>query len=85
MVFAILFVFIPTIVSHILRISVYMKLEDEVTPFRREYDAYKNSIVSIENLKETRNLGAFGYLQHLSTDTFPKKQYAQSHKRIYLQ
>lgn len=69
LVFAILFVFIPTIVSHILRISVYMKLEDEVTPFRREYDAYKNSIVSIENLKETRNLGAFGYFKYLLMNT----------------
>lgn len=62
---AILFIFIPTGVSQIIRIKVYNKAEDKSAPIRREYDYYEECMVSRDYFKETRLLGAFGYFKRL--------------------
>lgn len=65
LILCLLFAFIPVMISHVLRSSVFSKLEDKVAPFRREMVAYQGAAGG----KETRNLGAFRYFKNLLEDT----------------
>ncbi len=58
-----LFVFIPVLISHIFRSSLFAKLEDKAAPMRRSYNAFYNSCCGKDFYKETRMLGAFPFLQ----------------------
>lgn len=69
LILAILFVFVPTVISQILRSSIFTKLVDETAPLNRKYEAFRSAIIDIKNIKETRNLGAFQYFKKLLIDT----------------
>lgn len=64
-----LFVFVPVLVSHVLRSTVFSGLEDTVAPVRRKYDAYFDAACGKDFYKETRILGAFGYFKGLLNDS----------------
>jgi len=69
LVLCLLFVFVPVLVSQILRSSVFSKLEDKAAPIRREFDAYSDAASGKGFYKETRSLGSFGYLKNLLENT----------------
>lgn len=64
-----LLVFIPVLISHVLRSTVFSKLEDTAAPVRRKYNAYFDAACGKDFYKETRALGAFGYFKKLLTDS----------------
>ncbi|GHV14850.1 hypothetical protein FACS1894219_11350 [Clostridia bacterium] len=86
LILALLLVFIPVIISQLLRSNVFSKLEDKVAPFRREYDAYKDDACGRGKYKETRILGAFSYFKSLFTESIASLSKAEwkAHKRSVL-
>ena len=48
LVLALLFVFIPTVITQFVRSNVFSKVEDESAPIRRELDYYEECNVSLE-------------------------------------
>lgn len=62
---AILMIFIPVLVSQILRTKLFVKVEDESAQIRREKTYYEQCICHRENFKETRLLGAYNYFINL--------------------
>ena len=69
LILALLFVFVPVMTAQVLRSAVFSKLEDKAAPIRREFDAYQEALGGKNFYKETRNLGSFGYLKKLLSDT----------------
>lgn len=65
LVISIIFVFVPTFLTQLVRTNVFTKLEDGSAPLRRESDYYENCIVGREFFKETRLLGGFFFFQKL--------------------
>ncbi len=72
---AILFVFVPLLLSQIIRIKVYDKAEDKSAPIRRKYEYYEQCLVGREYIRETRLLGAFQYFRKLYIESLDKMQY----------
>ncbi len=75
---SIVFIFIPTAATQIIRAKVFAKLEDKSAPVRREYDYYESCIVGREYYKETRLLGGFDFFNKLyleSLDILQKLKY----------
>lgn len=66
---SIVFIFIPTAATQIIRSKVFAKAEDESAPVRREYDYYESCIVGREYFKETRLLGGFAFFNKLYLET----------------
>jgi ATP-binding cassette subfamily B protein len=66
---AILIVFIPTVLTQMVRTRVFSKLEDESAPIRRKNAYFESCIVGRESFKETRILGAYSYFKKLYYDT----------------
>ncbi|MEG0308013.1 MAG: ABC transporter ATP-binding protein [Clostridium sp.] len=60
-------IFIPTVLTQVVRVKVFTDLADAVAPIRREYEYYERCIVDREYYKETRILGLFGYFKNLYT------------------
>jgi len=54
----ILIIFLPVMVSQIIRTKVFSDLEDKSAPIRRKFNYYDSCISNITNAKETRVLGA---------------------------
>lgn len=73
--FAILFVFVPTIFSQLIRMKVFQKVEDKSAPIRREYEYYEECMIQREYYKETRLLGAFSYFKKLYIEALEKLQH----------
>jgi ATP-binding cassette subfamily B protein len=69
LILCLLFVFVPAITAHILRSSVFSKLEDKAAPIRREFEAYQDAASGKNFYKETRNLGSFRYFKKLIENT----------------
>jgi ATP-binding cassette subfamily B protein len=69
LILCLLFVFIPVLISQVLRSSLFSKLEDKAAPIRREFDAYNDAACGKNFYKETRILGSFLYLKNLLDDT----------------
>lgn len=69
LVISIIFVFVPTLLTQLVRSKVFSKLEDKSAPMRRECDYYENCIVGREYFKETRLLGGFFYFKKLFLDS----------------
>lgn len=67
--FSIVFVFIPTVAIQIIRSKVFVTLEDNSAPIRRENDYYESCVTSREYYKETRLLGGFDYFNKLYIET----------------
>lgn len=64
LVLALFLIFIPMILTQFLRTNVYMKLEDDIAPVRREFEYYQKCICDREYFKETRNLGAYKFFKN---------------------
>lgn len=62
---SLLFVFVPVLISQILRSTLFSELEDKSAPIRREFDAYNEAISGKNFFKETRLLGTFNYFKDL--------------------
>lgn len=77
---ALLFVFIPMFISEVFRSKTHQKLEDTVSPLRREFTQYKKYLSE----KETRVLGAFGYFKAKTADVLHLFNHAnwESEKKI---
>jgi len=60
-IFAIVLVFVPVLLSQILRTGIISKFEDKAAPIRREYEYYNKTINDREYYKETRILGAYSF------------------------
>ncbi|GIP33876.1 ABC transporter ATP-binding protein [Paenibacillus sp. J2TS4] len=58
-------IFIPVMITQLIRGSVFAKLEDQAAPIRRQYEYYERCICDREYYKETRILGAFGFFKQL--------------------
>jgi ATP-binding cassette subfamily B protein len=69
LVISILLVFIPILLTQIIRTKIFARLEDITAPLRRENNYYENCIVGREYLKETRLLGGFDFFIGLYKDT----------------
>lgn len=65
LVLSLLFVFIPVMFSHFMKVKVFTKFEDKAAPKRREMNYYQNCCHSRELYKETRLLGVFGFFNKL--------------------
>ena len=65
---ALLLVFLPTLLTQILRVNVFSKAEDLVAPVRRECNYYEACMTGREYYKETRILGAFPYFKNKYVD-----------------
>lgn len=57
----IVLIFIPTLISQILRIGIIAKFEDTAAPIKREYDYYEKTIADRSYYKETRKLGIYQF------------------------
>lgn len=63
------FVFIPVIISQLIRMVVYTDLETQIAPLRRKAVHYRDALCMPKFLKETRILGAYNYFNSLLIDT----------------
>jgi ATP-binding cassette subfamily B protein len=77
---------LPVIISQLLRVGIFSKLEDEVAPIRREVDYYEQCICGREYFKETRILGAFNFFNGLYEATLLcyKQKLWKTEKRAFL-
>lgn len=60
-IFAIILVFVPTLLGQIIRTKITAKFVDITAPIRRKHDMYYNAISNAHYYKETRLLGAYGF------------------------
>ena len=75
--------FIPALVSQMVRMKYYEKLESESAPIRRENEYYYKAVCDKEFFKETRVLGAFRYFSKCfseSLEILAKKQWKTEKK-----
>ncbi len=77
LVLAIVFVFIPNVISQFVRMKIFDKAEDKAAPARRELDYYERCITDREYYKETRLLGAFSYFKRKYIETLDLLQSIQ--------
>ena len=69
LVLTILLIFIPALVSQILRTKIFSSLENESASLRRENMHFEKCLCSREYLKETRLLGGYNFFNNLFTRT----------------
>ncbi|WDV46889.1 ABC transporter ATP-binding protein [Clostridiaceae bacterium M8S5] len=62
-------VFLPVLITQLIKVKVYSKLEDRSAPIRRRTGYYEECLVSREYIRETRALGACPYFYKLYKDT----------------
>lgn len=65
---SIVIVFVPVMISQLIKTKVYTKVEDKSAPKRREMNYYESCCNARELYKETRILGAFQYFYKLYKD-----------------
>ncbi|WP_059052801.1 ABC transporter ATP-binding protein [Paenibacillus senegalimassiliensis] len=58
-------VFVPCILTQLVRVSAFKNLEDESAPLRREYEYYEKCLTNKDSLKETRLLGVTSFFSQL--------------------
>jgi len=63
LIWAIALALIPNIISMLIKMPLYSKLEDKSAPLRREVEAYDNAMASREFYKETRILGIYEFFR----------------------
>jgi ATP-binding cassette subfamily B protein len=68
LVVSIVIVFIPVMLSRIVRAKIYTKVEDKSAPKRREMNYYESCCTQRALFKETRLLGAYTYFHNLYKD-----------------
>lgn len=62
-------IFVPIVVSELLRTKMFIQLKDETAPIKRKLSRYGSYVVDVEYFKETRTLGCFSYFKKLYYDT----------------
>ncbi|WP_062104398.1 ABC transporter ATP-binding protein [Bacillus niameyensis] len=62
---SLLLIFVPVVITQLIRVGFFSKLEDQVAPIRREYEYLERCVGDKEYFKETRILGAFNYFKSL--------------------
>lgn len=88
LVIILVLIFIPVVLTQIIRVKIYDKLENEIAPIQRENSYYEKCICDIEYFKETRMLGAFGYFKKLymfSMNLFGKKVWEAEKKTAIIE
>lgn len=68
----VLVIFLPIIISHIIHVKLYTKLEDEIAPVRRLNSHFDACITSRQFFKETRLYGAVGFFYKKYSATLKK-------------
>ncbi|MCI8717180.1 MAG: ABC transporter ATP-binding protein [Lachnospiraceae bacterium] len=84
--FVMLIIFIPNIISQVIRMKTFKDAEEEAAPIRRKYDYYEQCLVSREYYKETRLLGIFGYFKRLyleALDNLQKIKYKAQYRTAW--
>lgn len=67
---AVLFIiFLPTLLSQLLKGRLFTGFEDQAAPLRREYSYYETCITDRIYFKETRQLGGFSFFKNLYMET----------------
>ena len=61
--------FVPAILGQLFQMKVFIGLENESAPLRRQYSYYKKAISSQQTFKETRILGAFDFFRNFFSNT----------------
>ncbi|QUI24922.1 ABC transporter ATP-binding protein [Vallitalea pronyensis] len=69
LIISLLLIFIPVLLTQILRTKFFTKAEDKSAPLRREFDYYENCMTGRAYFKETRLLGAFMFFRKQYKDT----------------
>lgn len=80
---SIICVFMPVMLTQLVRAKIFSRTEDASAPVRREYEYYEDCMVSREYFKETRLLGAFTYFKKLylnALDDLQKLRYKATFK-----
>lgn len=72
LVFAIVLIFIPVLISELIRMSNNYDFEDKIASRRRRTEYFESCIVSKENFKETLVNGSFNYFYSLFVDSNKK-------------
>ncbi len=72
LVFAIVLIFIPVLISEIIRINKNYNFVDKIANRRRRTEYFENCIVSKEDFKETLINGSFNYFFNLFVDSNKK-------------
>ena len=72
LVFAIVLMFIPVLISELISMSNNYNFEDEIANRRRRTEYFESCIVSKENFKETLINGSFNYFYRLFVDSNKK-------------
>ena len=88
LILSIFIIFVPVVVSQILKIKLFAKLEDKVAPLRREYQYYEKCIMDREYFKETRLLGCFRYFKNLYKNALSMindKTYETQKKSVFIE
>lgn len=62
-------IFVPVVISQILRTKEFIQLKDEKAPLERRASKYSSYMTEPEFFKETRTLGCFSYFRKLYTET----------------
>lgn len=65
LILSLVFIFIPVLITELIRGAVHARLEDESAPLRREVDYYVRCICDREYFKETRLLGGYRFFKQL--------------------
>lgn len=68
----VLVIFLPIIISHIIHVKLYTKLEDEIAPIRRLNSHFDSCITSRQFFKETRLYGAVAFFYKKFSMTLKK-------------
>ena len=75
-------IFLPVLLTQVLRLVMFRKLEDEVAPIRRENDYFDRCISHRDYFKETRLLGAYGYFARRFRDSLRAYYRASSRTEV---
>lgn len=85
---SLVFIFIPVVITQLVRVRAFSNLEDAAAPIRREYEYYEKCICDREYFKETRLLGAFNYFKGLyltAIDLLGKKVWSTEAKAGFIE
>ena len=83
-----LLAFIPAMLAQTIHVKVFIKLEEQSAPLRRENEYYQKTMCDREYFKETRILGAFPFFYKLFADTMElltRKTWVAERKTALLQ
>lgn len=69
---ALLLVFLPVLLTNLVKMHFGDRIERQIAPARREAEAYEQTLTTLESYRETRVLGAARYFLRLYRDTVGK-------------